>query len=152
MTSRGGNTATGLKWASFLDIVKDRWLGYTVGPFRGYLGIIGLLNTNEDSAALVTEADPVVKNFDQLLEEENLRVKEEERRRRYEERLMREQRRELRREERLRRRPKLLADRWAAQASHEVAVRMHVKIMWHHFRSRLNGKVRHSRYVLLSCD
>ncbi|KAI5448741.1 hypothetical protein NCC49_001336, partial [Naganishia albida] len=42
--------------------------------------------------------------------------------------------------ERLRRRPKLLADRLAAQAQHDIAVRLHVKIMWNHARSRLNGQ------------
>jgi hypothetical protein len=144
-TLRGSEISAGSEWASFLKTVKASWMGYTIGPFRGYLGIIGILDTTLDHAALANEADPGVKSFEQQLEDERIRLEEEaESRRRYEERVRREQRRVLRREERLRHRPKLLADRLAAQASHEVAVRMHVKINWNHYQSRLNGKVRRS--------
>lgn len=146
-TSRGSNIAGGSEWTSFLNIAQGRWMGYTVGPLRGYLG-----DTNSDHDTLIAAADPPIKSFDEQLEDERIRTEEDaERRHRYEERVRREQRRELRKEDKLRRRPKLLAERLAAQASHQVACRLHVKIMWNHYRSRLNGKVRHSLAASHTC-
>lgn len=130
-TSRGSASATGKKW-SFVSVVKGGWKGFTVGPFRGYLGIFGIVNTKLDPATPAGAANLSDESFDLRLQEE----------RRRQERRMKEQRAEIRRDERLRRRPKLLADRLAAQAQHDIAVRLHVKIMWNHARSRLNGQVR----------
>lgn len=123
--------------------MNGRWKGLAVGPFRGYLGIVGIVKTNPEPVALANEGSPTEKTFELRLQEMRLRYEEEVARLRHRQaRRMTEQRLKVRMEERLRRRPKQLADRLARQARHEIAVKMHVKIMWNQYRSRVNGMVR----------